>query len=380
MNRLGLALTAVLLLWASSSPEAQTRARTPVRIPDIPGYKTLKCDFHIHTVFSDGSVWPDVRSEEAWREGLDAIAITDHIDYLPHREDLPPSHERPYEIAKPHGDILDITVIRGSEITREMPPGHLNAIFLNAVEPMVVEPWRKSLEAAAAQGAFIFWNHPGWDRPGAVASWYPEHTELVENRLMHGIEVVNTREYYAEAHRWCIEKNLTMLSNSDVHGPLNLDYHVHQGDHRPLTLVFAKDNSVEAIKEALFARRTAVYSGNLLAGDEAFLRPIFEESTEIERSLQLVGREAGFVQISNRSDISYELVRTREFAEISVPESLILQAGKTVLLQVTATQGDRSWRRSFSLEYEVSNLKITPDRSLRVELQVEVGFSPSPQS
>ena len=58
--------------------EPVTRARTPVNIPDIPGYVTLKCDFHIHTVFSDGLVWPTVRTEEAWRQGLDAIAITDH--------------------------------------------------------------------------------------------------------------------------------------------------------------------------------------------------------------------------------------------------------------------------------------------------------------
>ena len=29
-----------------------------INFPDIPGYQTLKCDLHIHTVFSDGSVWP----------------------------------------------------------------------------------------------------------------------------------------------------------------------------------------------------------------------------------------------------------------------------------------------------------------------------------
>ena len=48
-----------------------------------------------------------------------------------------------------------------------------------------------------------------------------------------------------------------------------------------MTLVFAKDASLEAIREALFARRTAAYSGNLLVGKEEFLRPIFEASIEI---------------------------------------------------------------------------------------------------
>ncbi len=52
--------------------------------PDIPGYETLICDFHMHTVFLDGLVWPTVRVSEAVEEGLDAISITDHIEYLPH--------------------------------------------------------------------------------------------------------------------------------------------------------------------------------------------------------------------------------------------------------------------------------------------------------
>lgn len=29
-----------------------------IQIPDVNGYKILKCDFHQHTVFSDGMVWP----------------------------------------------------------------------------------------------------------------------------------------------------------------------------------------------------------------------------------------------------------------------------------------------------------------------------------
>jgi len=29
-----------------------------IQFPDVEGYHTLKCDLHIHTVFSDGLVWP----------------------------------------------------------------------------------------------------------------------------------------------------------------------------------------------------------------------------------------------------------------------------------------------------------------------------------
>ena len=54
-----------------------------IDIPDLDKYQTLKCDFHMHTVFSDGLVWPTVRVDEAYSEGLDAIAITEHIEYRP---------------------------------------------------------------------------------------------------------------------------------------------------------------------------------------------------------------------------------------------------------------------------------------------------------
>ena len=60
-----------------------------IYFPDIPGYRTLVCDFHLHTVFSDGSVWPDFRVQEAIRDGLDAISITEHLEFQPKEEDIP---------------------------------------------------------------------------------------------------------------------------------------------------------------------------------------------------------------------------------------------------------------------------------------------------
>lgn len=32
--------------------------RDRIEIPGFSNYETLKCDFHTHTVFSDGLVWP----------------------------------------------------------------------------------------------------------------------------------------------------------------------------------------------------------------------------------------------------------------------------------------------------------------------------------
>jgi len=52
-----------------------------IEFPDLPGYKTLVCDLHMHTVFSDGSVWPNIRVMEAKKDGLDVIATTEHLEY-----------------------------------------------------------------------------------------------------------------------------------------------------------------------------------------------------------------------------------------------------------------------------------------------------------
>jgi hypothetical protein len=56
--KLSLIFLSLSVLFGSTG-SAQNRRE--INIPDILGYKTLKCDFHIHTVFSDGDVWPTVR-------------------------------------------------------------------------------------------------------------------------------------------------------------------------------------------------------------------------------------------------------------------------------------------------------------------------------
>lgn len=368
---------AVLATLTAQAHDPVTRARTPVRLPDIPDFHTLKCDFHIHTVFSDGLVWPTVRAEEAWREGLDAIAITDHLEYQPHKADVSTNHNRAYDVARGHGDDLDVLVIRGSEITRDMPPGHLNAIFLTNSTLLATNQWRDAVQAARDQQAFVFWNHPGWEPQltNGTIKWHSEHTELLERGQLHGIEVVNERHYYPEAHQWAIEKKLTLFANSDIHSPIQQDYHLHAGDHRPITLVFARERSVAAIREALFDRRTAVYSGNRLIGEARFLRPLFEASVRVlNPAVALRGRSRVFVQIQNDSDVSYELERAQEPADLAVSRKLTLAGQKTVLLEVRARGTPTAGTRKLSLPFHVTNLLTAPEAPLSVTLDLEVTF------
>lgn len=56
-------------------------ARTEIVLPQVNGYNVYKADLHTHSAFSDGSVLPEYRVKEAWADGLDIMAVTEHIEY-----------------------------------------------------------------------------------------------------------------------------------------------------------------------------------------------------------------------------------------------------------------------------------------------------------
>jgi len=337
----------------------------------------MKCDFHMHTIFSDGKVWPTTRVDEAWRTGLDAIAITDHVESQHHKGDVSTNRNRSFEIAEPQGRLFDVLVIRGAEITKKLPPGHLNAIFLTDANPVEKPDFRQAIKAAIDQKAFVFWNHPSHEHPQKKSEWFPEHTELYEKGWMHGIEVVNGMTYYPEAHAWCLEKKLTMMCNSDIHEPLTLYGEGKPGDHRPMTLVLVKEKTPEALKEALFARRTLVYMGNMLIGEEPYLRPIYEASVSPVRSgLTLKGKDRALLQIRNRSEISFELEAVGEPAEVSAPKSLTLHRERVSLCEVRAKAPGQTGTKKLSLPYVVKNLLIAPGKGLPVNVEFEAAFTP----
>lgn len=338
------------------------QSKKVINIPNIPGYQTLKCDFHMHTVFSDGTVWPTVRIEEAWEEGLDAISITDHIEYLPHSKDIVSDLNRSYDIAKPLSEEMDIILIKGTEITREMPPGHLNALFITNTNLLDREDVNEALKEARDQGAFIFWNHPGWkaQQPDTTL-WWDEHTYLIENDLLHGIEVFNG-DYCPEALDWANEKKLTMFGNSDVHGPIKV-----RGSHRPLTLVFTKSRSEGGIKEALFNRRTVVYFENTLVGESTFLEPLFFESLDFDyEPLKLQNETSKTVQIKNSSDVDYELELLQPGIGFDAPQSIILKAHHVTALQFSGNSEEISRMKKLDVYYEVKNLKTSRNENLVV--------------
>ena len=375
--RFAAALALIALGATALTGQAQRRTRVELFFPNPPGALTLKCDFHIHTVFSDGLVWPTVRVDEAWREGLDAIAITDHVEYHPHKADVSTNLHRSYDLALPTAKSLGLILIKGAEITRGEPPGHLNALFVEQPELLNVTNNSAAIEAAAQQGAFLFWNHPGWKQPFEKPVWYAEQGEFYDRGWLKGIEVVNGDEYYPLAHQWALDRNLALLGDSDIHSPTGLEQAPGGPTHRPMTLVFAAERTAAAIKDALLARRTAVYWQNSLIGSEEFLAPIFYQSLELKNpEVAIKGTGTVLLQFYNRCPVNFELERDGALAEVGLPRTATLWAGRTSLLQLTGKSSSLSETRSLALPYRVTNLKIGPARALPVELRIKVAFSP----
>ncbi len=249
-------------------PAYHQEERHPITFPKVDGYFVLVCDFHTHTMFSDGLVWPEYRVAEAWCDGLDALAITDHIEYLPYKKYLNSDHNTSYEIAKPAADKLGFMLVRAAEITRKQAVfGHFNALFIKDANAIALEDPKASIQEAKNQGAFVVWNHPGW---AVDSTYFKEFQEdLLKNKLFDGIEVYNSAEFYPRALSWAIDKNLTVLATSDVHGTIDDKMLANECAKRPATLVLAKERSLDGIKEALFAGRTLAFFHNSIAGKES---------------------------------------------------------------------------------------------------------------
>ncbi|MGB5435303.1 MAG: PHP domain-containing protein, partial [Maribacter sp.] len=94
---LAVTILSLSMVCAQSHTHQSSKA---LSYPTIPGYVTLKADLHQHTVFSDGNVWPTIRVQEALRDNLDAISLTEHLEYQPHKDDIPhPDRNRAYALA-----------------------------------------------------------------------------------------------------------------------------------------------------------------------------------------------------------------------------------------------------------------------------------------
>ena len=331
-----------------------------IEFPDLPGLKTLVCDLHMHTVFSDGSVWPNIRVMEANKDGLDVIATTEHLEYQSLISDIPhPDRNRSYELAKGFAGNSGLLVINGSEITREMPPGHANAIFINDANKLIKDDPIESFLEARKQDAFIFWNHPYWasQSPDASVPLDQLHIEMINNKLIQGIEIVNDTTYSNEAFQLALDYDLTILGTSDIHDIVDWQYRIPSGGHRPVTLVFAREKNEEALKKALVNGQTVVWFNKKLIGKPDYLIPLMNSSIKIKSAKYINNTTIVHVVMSNNSDAPYTLRNQSKFDFYNATNLVTIPPHGTTIIDVrTITK-----KRKFELEFEVLNALVEPD-------------------
>ena len=343
-------------------------AQNPFQPPR--GKVLVQTDLHTHSVFSDGQVWPDIRVEEALKEGLDLLAITEHLEYQPHRQDIPhPDRNRAYHIAQERAQNQEkLSVINGAEITRAMAPGHINAVFIKDANTLLHKDSLSGIVEANRQKGFVFWNHPTWDgqRPDGIARLEPFHRYLIKENLLHGIEVVNEVTYSEEAFQIALDNNLTILGTSDIHGLTNWLFEIDKGGHRPTTFVLSPSADEKEVKEALFQAKTVVWFKDILLGKQEHIQAVLQEN--------LVAKAVGYgpknkiaeIVLENKSALPMILSYEGEYSFYRNSRTIRIPAYESITLGVKTVEKVQK----VALDFTIENVLTGPQKPAKMTFNV----------
>ncbi|MBR2351599.1 MAG: PHP domain-containing protein [Alistipes sp.] len=343
-----LVLLVVLLGTQSISAQKKVREsinfgegskRHEIAIPQVNGYNVYKADLHVHTLYSDGGMLPSARVDEAWHDGLDIIAITDHyeirkyeqrfLDFLygyfggkapnaknnritvknpADKDGIMVDMNQPVREAQERAKLYGMLVIPGTEISRESTQqGHFNVLFAKDYNKLYDIDIEKCFAKAREQGALIIHNHPGWNHTTTDKSEWQK--QMYAKKWFDGVEVANGGSFGPKLVRRCIDENLIVLGGSDIHGTACEKYSGN-GLNRTMTLIFAKDLTLESVREAMDNRRTLAYIAGHIIGKEELLRDLFKASVEVKRDVDWVDKKKQnitYYSITNRSSLSFTI-------------------------------------------------------------------------
>tara|TARA_Y100001970_G_scaffold36563_1_gene45160 strand:- start:2655 stop:3779 length:1125 start_codon:yes stop_codon:yes gene_type:complete len=333
----------------------------------------ISSDLHIHSVFSDGAVWPTIRVDEAIRDSIDLISLTEHLEYQSHLSDIPHNNRnRSFQIAGGYVQNRPLAVVHGTEITKPMPPGHFNAIFIkdankffdNNKEPL---DFRKAINEANEQEAFVFWNHPMWEanRSDGIAKLDPIHREVINKKLLHGIEVVNFDTFSEEAMQIALDNKLTMMGTSDVHILIDWDFNIEKESyHRPITFIMSENRTIKSIRDALFNGDTFIWYRDLVIGKHKNLRQVIDNNLKVVSKgygyrdrkveilqIELINKSVAPINLNYIGDYTFH--NDYKFIEIQPKSS------KTIYVKTKKVEN------KVNLEFEILNYVIAPKTNLK---------------
>ena len=357
-------------------------SRKNIVLPTVDGLNCYTADLHIHTFFSDGEISPAERVREAWADGLDIIAITDHIEtrrqeremlkflkgYSPDKKGFEPINTRcsrgvpadergivsdlnlSVKLATKEAKLLpELTIIKGAEISREpVHIGHYCALYTKDNNTIYSTDDAQTIRNARAQGAIITHNHPGWERKSTNYTEFEK--KIYAEGLVDGIEVANGAWFYPKMVERAIEKKLYMVSASDIHTSANVRYG-NKNFYREMTLIFAKNKSEKAIREALLSQRTLAYHAGNIVGEASLLEKFFKAS--ISASYIGDSKKSHLVRLTNNTSFDYTLTIK----------------GKPVVLR--AFQSTTCSVKDLKFKVEVNNMIHTDYNHLVVDMNVK---------
>lgn len=223
---------------------------------------------------------------------------------------------------------------------------------------------------AKRQDAFVSYNHPSyswWDKKDTVL-FTDFHQELLDQNILGGVEVVNSGRYNIIAHRMAMKYDLTMLCNTDEHYDM---YPRYVDSHRPMTLVFAKEKTETGIKEALNAKRTALYFDDFIVARKMEAEALFKAAVKAHVEIRnRNGEPLIVVHLTNTSDLPFHLRMDSHYDIESLP------MGQTVLgpqeKQEIILKAIWTYPESTTLDIHVSNILVGPDEALQCSFALPI--------
>lgn len=365
--------------------------RTEIITPQVKGFNCYKADLHVHTSYSDGCVNPSGRVMEAWYEGMDILAITDHLEShagvkkffkvtapynknkKPTRYIVPGSTTMPKNGIDPglkvdfnaiHKEAeatnkrrnYGMLLIKGCEMARNKEKlGHFNAIFVKDLNSIYAFDMKDAFKKVKEQGGLIFHNHPG-DVSRYEKEW---HEDVHKSGLIDGIEVANGFRYYPQMVNRCIERKYFMVGNTDAHGFTAHRYAVN-GCFRTHTIILAKECTEEEVKEALLKRRTIVYSGGSLIGEEEWLSEFLNASIECQRTMDSSKGDRRTYTFTNLSSYTYRLRNGKNVHVLEPFNTLTISFGK-----------DKKTGKISSPKFRIDNMWCADYQHPTIEIKID---------
>ena len=330
--------------------------RVEIILPQVNGLNVYKADLHTHSIYSDADLTPEQRVQEAWLDGLDIFSMTDHVEYRRHEPtmlkflkgytggeakkainynvirkpateegilaDLNIPTQLAQKAAKAYGDAM--LIIPGCEITREPKTiGHFNALFTTDNNAIFDNDPLQSLRNARKQGALITQNHPGWSRKSCDITEFEQ--KAFDEGLIDGVEIMNGVSFYPKAMDRCTEKNLYMLGCTDIHRLTSV--YRSSGVFRTMTFIFAKENTLKAVRKALEKGMTLAYSAGNIAGRADLLQDFFKASVSC-KFLARGKKNSAVYALTNTTSLDYKLRIGKKLLELPAFQTITFSVSK----------------------------------------------------